>query len=76
MGRLKEIKDRLEKAMPITGSMNYPFYGHLKRPRASLSKHDKGHSCNLWHVDDVRFLVGAYEDVKFLLEELEKYDKK
>lgn len=76
MGRLTEIKDRLSKAMPLKGHMNYPFSGFFEKPRPSLSKHDNGHSHGFWHCDDVKFLCGAYDDIKWLIAELEKHDKK
>jgi hypothetical protein len=66
---LEHIRARWNKATKeLEGSMNYPFSGSIKKPRPSLSKHDHKHPDQHWHVDDVNFLCGAYQDIGLLLE--------
>ncbi len=66
-----QIKLRLSKSAPVekwTGSMNYPFYGHLDQPRPSLSKHNYK---EMLHCDDLIFILTARSVVPKLLEALD-----
>jgi hypothetical protein len=70
-----QIKLRLFNSAPVekwTGSMNYPFNGHLDKPRHSLSKHEgteRGEG--MLHCDDLIFILSARRDIPKLLEALD-----
>lgn len=80
MKKLKDIKDRWEKAAPKEkwiGHCNYPFYVILNKPRPSLSKHEgTNRGDNMWHMDDGLFIANAKSDMEELfriIEQLEKF---
>jgi hypothetical protein len=63
------------KAAPIekwTGSMNYPFNGHLDQPRPSLSKHEgTERGRGMLHCDDLIFILTARRVIPKLLKALD-----
>lgn len=68
--RLAEIKKRYEDSTPGNWgpyTANRPFYAIVTKPAPSLSKHDEERP-TYWKVEDAVFLLGAREDVPFLLD--------
>lgn len=81
--KLKEIKDRWEKAATIEewkstkSYCNYPFYTVLYKPRQSLSKHEGTHKGrDLWNIHDAIFVLRAKEDMKVLFNIIKDLKKK
>lgn len=74
---LDEIKKVIEGKTKEewTGYINYPFYGAVNKPSASLSKHD-GTRPDYWTIADVMFvLTMANGGAEFLVSEIERLQK-
>jgi hypothetical protein len=70
--KMKEIESKAAPIEKWTGSMNYPFYGHLDQPQPSLSKHeDTKRGEGMLHCDDLVFILTARRVVPKLLEALD-----
>jgi hypothetical protein len=74
---LDEIKELIKNKtkQEWTGSVNYPFYGTVHKPSASLSKHD-GTRPEYWTIPDVMFVLAmANGGAEFLVSEIERLQK-
>ncbi len=75
--RIDEIQKYLDKATPgpWSGNGNVPFYATLKKPAASLSKHDTPYSPH-WRVEDVELVLNLRNgDAQFLIDEVRRLEK-
>jgi hypothetical protein len=70
--KMKEIESKAAPIEKWTGSMNYPFYGDLDKPRPSLSKHEgTEHDQRMLHCDDLSFILVSRRTVPKLLKALD-----
>jgi hypothetical protein len=71
---VERIKEALSKTTPgnWTAEGDYPFYVSLKKPAASLSKHDDTRPTYWPYHDGVFVLMCRNGGVQFLLDEIER----
>jgi hypothetical protein len=76
----KKLQEAIEKFKELMGKVdtshwefgaNIPFYVDMKKPRPSLSKHDRN-SPTYWHYDDGSFVAMAIYLAPKLIEYIEK----